>query len=63
LDRIEGGSQILPLLLRYLKSNFRQNLVSLQADLDQALLAYIEKETRKALLRLQARNNPNSFDN
>jgi hypothetical protein len=51
-----------PLLLRYLKSNFRQDLVSIQADLDQALLAYIEKETRKALLRLQARNNPNSFD-
>lgn len=51
-----------PLLLRYLQSNFRQDLVSIQADLDQALLAYIEKETRKAILRLQARNNPNSFD-
>ena len=50
-----------PLLLRYLKSNFRQDLISLQTDLDRALLAYIEEEKPKALLRLQARKTPNAL--
>ena len=42
-----------PLLMRYLEADFRQNLAALQLELDQALLAYIEKEKTKALLRLQ----------
>lgn len=50
-----------PLLLRYLKSSFRQDLTSRQNDLDQALLAHIEKEKPRALLRSQQSKNPSSF--
>lgn len=45
-----------PLLLRYLKPNYRQNLLSLQAEIDQALLAYAEQEKSKELRRLEERN-------
>jgi hypothetical protein len=50
-----------PLLLQYLKPGFRQDLVGLQADLDQALLTYVEKEKPKALLRLQEKKHSKIF--
>ncbi len=44
-----------PLLLRYVKPNYRQNLISLQAEIDQALLTYAEEEKSKALRRKEER--------
>jgi hypothetical protein len=46
-----------PLLLQYLKANFRQGLMSLQGDIDKALLEYVEKEKSKALRRVEERKN------
>jgi hypothetical protein len=46
-----------PLLLQYLKPNFRQGLISRQGDIDQALLAYVEKEKSQAVRRMHETNN------
>ena len=51
-----------PLLLQYLKPNFRQHLISRQADVDQALLEYIERQKPQALLQLRESRNPKSFE-
>jgi hypothetical protein len=46
-----------PLLLQYLKPDFRQGLISRQGDIDQALLAYVEKEKSQAVRRMHETNN------
>jgi hypothetical protein len=46
-----------PLLLQYLKPDFRQGLISRQAEIDQALLAYVEKGKSQALRRMHERKN------
>ena len=48
-----------PLLLQYLKTGFRQGLLSLQAAIDRELLAYVEKEKANALRRLRERKKQN----
>ena len=45
-----------PLLLQYLKPDFRQGLISRQAEVDQALLAHVEKEKSQALRKMHERN-------
>ncbi|MGH7926960.1 MAG: hypothetical protein ACREQV_04115 [Candidatus Binatia bacterium] len=50
-----------PLLLQYLKPNFRQGLMPLQAEIDKALLAYVEKEKLKALRRAEERKNQSAI--
>jgi hypothetical protein len=52
--RNEARSQ---LLLRYLKRDFRQGLISRRAEIEQALLAYVEKETSQAIHRMRERKN------
>ena len=44
-----------PLLLRYLSRGFRQELIAKQAQIDNALLAHVEKEERQALGRIKER--------
>jgi hypothetical protein len=51
-----------PRLLQYLKPGFRQDLISRQNDLDQALLAYVEEQKPQALLRLRESRDAKSFD-
>jgi hypothetical protein len=46
-----------PLLLQYLKPYFRQGLISWQHEIDQALLAYVEKERSQAVRRMHETNN------
>jgi hypothetical protein len=46
-----------PLLLQYLKPDFRQGLISRQGEIDQALLAYVEKEKSRAVRRMHETNN------
>jgi hypothetical protein len=47
------------LLLRYLRPGFHQDLISRQNEIDQALLAYFEREKSQALLRLRDSRSPN----
>lgn len=46
-----------PLVLQYLKPDFRQDLISRQGEIDQTLLAYVEKEKSQAVRRMHERNN------
>ena len=52
-----------PLLLQYLKRDFRQGLISRQGEIDQALLAYVEKEKSQAVRRMHETNKRKQMTN
>jgi hypothetical protein len=51
------------LLLQYLKPDFRQGLISWQREIDQALVAYVEKEKSQAVRKMHETNNRKQMTN